>query len=147
MHKLNVVRAATHNTHKLGAEAWCWWRAYSSWLPSRVPPYGSANLAIASTYRSGDDAPETDSLATGFFRIALKQAQTHTTHRGIVAGVRPQQVRQQRPVLRLHPPLQQPDVVHGAEAGGQAAVHAEQAERADKHQAPGQKAGRVIVST
>lgn len=52
---------------------------------------------------------------------------TPPTHRRVIAGVRPQQVSQQRPFLGLHPPLQRPDVLHGAEARGEAAVHAEQA--------------------
>lgn len=52
-----------------------------------------------------------------------------THKRGVVAGVRPQQVRQQSPVLRLHASFQLSNVGHGSEARGDPSVNAEQASR------------------
>lgn len=70
-------------------------------------------------------------------KIAVVLAPTDTTlqyrvsppthKRGIVAGIRPQQVRQQSPVLGLHASLQRSNVRHGSEPGGNSSVNAEQA--------------------
>lgn len=55
------------------------------------------------------------------------EKQQRETHRGIVAWVSPQKVRQQRSILRFDSPLELTDVVHRVQAGGNAPVDAEQA--------------------